>query len=642
MLFNLRGALDSIFVKVLLGLLIAAFAIWGIGPGMLAGSTRTVAKVGDTDVSTQVFANAVQRQARQLQQQFGGQMSTEEIIKLMNLDYQVLNQMVSDAAIAEHMRDMGLRATEVQLAKEIRTFEAFQAPDGSFSPEMMERALQSAGFSKSELYSDLRRGIARNQLMGSMGARTLLPRALAEELYVWQAERRRAAMINFSASDITNIAEPTTEELQAYYDASKATYMTPERRSYRYIMLTPAQFTDKVELIEDDITAAYESRRDEFVKPETRNLLQVSFPTEAEALAFISNVEGGTDFATAGAETTAFTKEEIALGANSYDDVSTGFDSDAAEAVFALEDGAMTAPIEGIAGWSVFKVDGITPGSTVSIDDARAEIETTLREEQAVDLMFDYLPELEDAIAEDGALTPVANKLDLSLATVTGIDAQGKNAAGEQVVTQQNEYTVMQEAFRLETGIEPIVKDIDPRDNTKGIYLVELSEVQEPTQQNFEDVSSTVRAAWTAEESQRRAGEIAEEAKTRLIAGEDAETVADELGGTSFDAKNVSRTAEGTSGLSQNIRRLIFDLPIGEVDAERAADGNGYVVVRVDSVSAGEPASNRAAVDALYDQLVEQFQAELFQEYQAYLLDLYEPEVHRNIVEQLFRSQAER
>ncbi|WP_417448949.1 SurA N-terminal domain-containing protein [Kordiimonas sp.] len=641
MLFNLRGALDSIFVKVLLGLLIAAFAIWGIGPGMLAGSTRTVAKVGETEVSTQVYANAVQRQAQQLQQQFGGQMTSEQIIQVMNLDQQVLGQMVSDAAVAEHMRNMGLRATEIQLAKEIRSFEAFQAPDGSFSPEMMERALQSAGFSKSELYSDLRRSIARNQLMGSLDGGKLLPRAFAEELYVWQAERRRAAMINFSASDITSIAAASTEELEAYYEASKANYMTPERRSYRYIMLTPAQFTDKVELIEDDIIAAYDSRRDEFVKPETRSLLQVSFPSEEAASEFIASVKGGADFVTAGAEATEFTQSEITLGANSYEDLRTSFDSDTAEAVFALETGALTSPIEGIAGWSVFKVDAVTPGNTVGIDDARAEIEASLREEHAIDLMFDFLPDLEDAIAEDGSLAPVAAKLELPLATVTAIDTQGRNPSGEQVVTQQNEYAVMQEAFRLETGIEPEVKDLDPRDNTKGVYLVELAEVQEPVQQSFEDVSPQVRTAWQAEERQRQAAVIAEQAKTRLMAGEDAEKIADELGGTSFDAKNVTRTADGNSGLSQNIRSLIFDLPLGEIDAERAADGNGYVVVRVDSIMPGEPASNAVAVDRLYEQLVAQYQNELIQAYQSHLLDIYEPEVNRNIVQQLFRSQAE-
>ncbi|WP_417463631.1 SurA N-terminal domain-containing protein [Kordiimonas sp.] len=641
MLFNLRGALDSIFVKALLGVLIAAFAIWGIGPGMLAGSTRTVAKVGDTEVPTQQFANAVQRRATQLQAQFGGQMNTQEIIRLMNLDYQVLNQMVTDAAIEENLREMGFRATEAQLAENLRTFEAFQAPDGSFSVDMMERALQSAGFSKSELYADLRRSISREQLLNSMANNDLLPRTMAEQLYVWQAERRRASMINISASDIADVAEASEEELQSYYEASKASYMTPERRSYRYVMLTPAQFTDKVEITEDDIAAAFETRRDEYEQPELRNLLQVSFPTEDEAQNFLEQVQGGADFVEAGAAATDFTADEINLGETGKADLAVSLDQNTADAIFALEEGATSQPIEGLAGWNVFKVTSVTPGVSTTLDEVRVELETALREELAVDLMFDFLPELEDAIAEDGALTPVATKLNIDLATVTDIDAQGKGPSGEQIVTQQNEYIVMQDAFRREMGVDAQVTDLDPQDNTKGIYLVELTDVQEPAERAYEEVASQVRTAWETEERQRRAGEIAEMAKTRLQAGEDAEVVAEELGGTSFDAKNVSRTAEGNSGLSQNIRRLIFELAVGSADAERAADGNGYVVVRVDAAMPGEPSSSPDAVDALYAQLVEQTQTEIFEQYQSYLLDKYEPEIKTNIVQQLFRSDVD-
>ncbi len=641
MLFNLRGALDSIFVKALLGVLIAAFAIWGIGPGMLAGSTRIVAKVGETDVPTQQFANAVQRRATQLQAQFGGQMNTQEIIRLMNLDYQVLNQMVTDAAIEENLREMGFRATEAQLADDLRSFEAFQAPDGSFSVDMMERALQSAGFSKAELYADLRRNISREQLLNSMASTDLLPRAMAEQLFVWQAERRRASMINISASDITDIAEASEEELLANYEANKASYMTPERRSYRYVMLTPAQFTDKVDITEEDIAAAFETRRDEYEQPELRALQQVSFPTEEEAQAFLQQIAAGADFVKAGAASTTFTAEEIDLGQTNKSDLAISLDQTSAEAVFALEEGATSQPLEGIAGWNIFKVIGITPGVSTTLADVRNELEAALREELAVDLMFDFLPDLEDAIAEDGALSPVANKLDLTLATVTSVDAQGKGPSGTQLVTQQNEYIVMQDAFRRDLGVEAQVTDLDPQDNTKGVYLVELTEVQEPAERAYEEVDSEVRAAWKTEERQRRAGEIAELAKTRLQAGEDPEVVAEELGGTSFDAKNVSRTAEGNSGLSQNIRRLIFELGVGTVDAERAADGNGYVVVRVNDVIAGDPSDNPEAVNTLYAQLVEQTQSEIFEQYQSYLLDKYEPEIKTNIVQQLFRSDVD-
>lgn len=642
MLLKTRGGLESPFVKILLGLLIGAFAIWGIGPGMLSGNTQSVATIGETTVPTQQFANAVQRRAQQLQTQFGGQLSADQIIQMMQLDRQVLSQMVQDAAITENARELGLRATHAQVAAELRTYEAFQTPDGSFSPQMVDQALRQAGITQKELNTDVARMITRGQLVESMIAgQDLMPRALAEELYVWQAERRRATMINLSARDITDVPEPTDEDLQTYYENNQAAYMTPERRTYNYILLTPEQFTEEVQLSEEDLRAAYHYRSDDYIQPELRAIQQVSFPSHDTAKNFIQRVQSGEDFVSIGAEMSAFAAEELTLGDNSFHDIQTDFDAATAEAVFALESGAVSEPIEGLAGWNVFKVTSITAGEEKSFEDVRASLEADLRREAAIDLMYDFLPDLEDAIAEDGVLTAAASKLNLSLATVAEIDAQGTGPDGQAKVTQQIEYTIMSEAFRLEAGMEPELKDIDPADSTKGVYLVEVTDIKSPEAQAFEAVRSKVSTAWMQERQQEKAGELAEAAKVRLEAGEDAEALADELGGVSYTAKNVARTAEGSSGLASNIRRLIFELGANQIDAERAADGDGYVVVRVDTITPGDPAANPEKVDELYAGLQNQFQDEIFVQYQSMLLNKYKPEINTPVVNQLFRRDAD-
>ena len=641
MLLKLRGGMDSFFVTALLGVLIAAFAIWGIGPGMLSGNNQTIATVGDTEVSTQQYANAVNRQAQQFQAQFGGQLSTQQIIQMMQLDTRILDQMVTDAAIAEHMSKLGMRASDAQVASEIRTYEAFQTSDGSFSPQMLEASLSQAGITRKDLFTDIKRNISRNQLVAVMAAGDVLPKSLATKLYVWQAERRRATMINIAASDMADIAAPSEEELASYYEDNKASYMTPERRSYRYVMLTPEQFANDVEVTEDLLLDAYDNRRDDYVQDELRSLQMVSFSDRDQAAGFIARIGAGEDFVTAAVDMTEFAATELDLGQNKRSDLITDFDEATASGVFALEVDSLSEPIESLAGWNVFKVTAIAAGSERTFDEVRGELEGFVREERGIDLMFDFLPDLEDAIAEDGDLSAAAAKLNLPLATVTGIDNQGVNTAGEQTVTQQVEYTVMQEAFRLDVGIEAEVTDLDPSDNTKGVYLVELTEIAEPAEQPLESVRNSVRSAWTAERQQAKAGELADQAKARLEAGEAAEEIALDLGGTSFDAKNVGRTAEGNSGLSENIRRLIFDLAKGETDAERSADGNGYVVVRVDDIMAGDPMAKADAVETLHANLTQQFGDELFLQYQNGLLRSFEPEVKTQLVQQLFRTDTD-
>ncbi len=636
MLLKLRGGLNSFFVTLLLGVLIAAFAIWGVGPGMLGSNTNNVAVVGDTTVPTKQYATNVQRRAQQLQQQFGGQISTDQIIGMMGLDMQVLNQMVTDAAVTEHMRELGLRATSDQIVEELHQLEAFITPDGKFSRPMLEQALIRAGLTEKELLEDIRRSVTRAQLLDSMTTGSIASRAEASALHTWLAERRRAEIINFAASDITDFEAPTEEELQKRYEAQKASYMTPYRRSYHYIALTPEQFADKVEITESDLEAAYENNLSDYVQPELRSLMLATFPDQDTAKQFVTDVNGGKDFSETAVALTEFTAEELDLGDQSQADISADFGEMAAEHVFATDVNALAGPFEGVAGWQVFKVTSVTKGETRTMDDVRAELTEKLTTEHAIDKMFDILPDVEDTLAETGSLDSVAEKHGLILATVTKVDERGQDENGKQIITQKNEFFVLRDAFQQEVGQEAILKDLDPSDTTAGSYFLEVTDVIDPQQKSFEDVKAEVRAAIETERKQAKAGELAEKAKEQLLAGGESESIATELGGTSFTAKNVARKGGDESSLSPNIRNLIFELAKGDVDTESAADGNGYVVVRVDDIIPGDPDGASIAVDQLEQKLKEDMAGELMIQYQKYLMDRFEPQVNTALARKVF------
>lgn len=640
MLLKLRGGLDSFLVTILLGLLIGAFAIWGIGPNMLAGSNQTIATVGETDIPTNRYFSQVQSRAQQMQLQFGGQISTPEIIRMMRLDEQILQQLIVDASIAEHMSQLGMRAGDNLVRNEMGTFEGFLLPDGTLSKEMIQQALTSAGVTEKDFLNDVRNGVSRRHLLGSLLPENALPRYFAEKLYVWEAERRRATMLNIAASDITDIAAPTEEEITAYYDNNQASYMAPERRSYSYIMLTPAQFADTVEVTEEDIQDSYDARAAEYIQPERRALQQVNFADMATAGAFISAISADSNFVEAATAVSDFTADEIDLGEFAKDDIAVTYDEATADAVFSLTEGGITAPLEAFNGYSVFKVVSITPSKTTTLEEAREEIVTAYKADEAIELMYDFLPNLEEAVADDPTLTVIAEKLSLPLATVTSVDVRGQSEAGSAAVTSEVENTVLQQAFRSTEGQEIELLDLDPTDSTKGVYLVFVDTLTETALRPLGDVRSDVVDAWTARAKQEKAGELAEIAKERLLAGAEAEALAEELGGTSFTAKNIVRTGGENASLSNNIRRLIFETPKGTIDFERAADGNGYIVVRVDEVTPGDATANAQAVDARLAELNTQMSDDIFAQYQAHLLSSYPPIVNRTLQQQLFADPA--
>ena len=640
MLLKMRGGLDSIFVTILLGLLIAAFAIFGIGPGMLAGSNQSVARVGETEIPTNRFATQVQRQAQEMQLQFGGSFSTPQLIQMLRIDQQVLNRMIADAAIEEHTNNLGLRAPETQGAAELTSIDAFKLFGGGFSAESLDLELQNAGVTRNELLADLANGIERRQLLETFIAQDLVSADMAEQLYVWQGERRTAALVTISASDLTDIPDPTDDELTAYFESNKSAYLTPERRSYRYLLLTPDYLASRVEIPEGRIRELYDERAEEYAGSETRNVLQVNFDSQAEAEAFVAAVKVSSDFYGSVELMTDFTRDEVGLGDLSRQDIAQQFNDAAAEVVFGLDVNTPSDPFEDLGLWNVFFVTDVTTTAGRAFEDVESELEESYRREQAIELMYEYIGEIDTAMEETSDLSEIASRVGLDLATVSMVDAQGRTEAGAQAVTSQDEFTIQSAVFRETIDFEPTLTDLNPTDATAGSYLFQITEIVDPQEQELEAVRGEVSTALMTERRQRRAGEIAEQVTARLQAGDSAEIIAEELGGTSFEAKNVARTGDASSGLSQNIRQLIFDLTVGETGSEASADGDGYVVARVLEARPGDPVSGSGQVNALIDQLNAGFENELFQQYEAYLRGRYDVSVNNALIQQLFTADA--
>ena len=78
MLNTLRGSISGWTAKILLGLLVLSFAVWGIGDVFRGGVANAVLTAGETEVSLQDYALAYNRAQSRLAQQIGRRPTAEE------------------------------------------------------------------------------------------------------------------------------------------------------------------------------------------------------------------------------------------------------------------------------------------------------------------------------------------------------------------------------------------------------------------------------------------------------------------------------------------------------------------------------------------------------------------------------------
>src|ERR1700730_17570931 len=138
MLDRMRNWGRSTAVKVLFGLLMIAFAFWGVGTS-LAMRVHPVATVN----GSRVLGTEVDREAEQikrtLSQIYGA--SAQMVLRNLNLRQEALNQIIEQRLIAEDARHLGIRVSDQSPAAKTAADPKFQY-GGSFSPEIYEQTLQ--------------------------------------------------------------------------------------------------------------------------------------------------------------------------------------------------------------------------------------------------------------------------------------------------------------------------------------------------------------------------------------------------------------------------------------------------------------------------------------------------------------------
>ena len=235
MLDQLRQGAQGWVSKVLMGLLVLSFAIWGIG-GFEGYGAGTLATVGDAEVSVQEFAPRATSRCSANAQQPGQQVSPEQVLA---------------AAAPRTPRSTTRRASynlgvsDDRVARRSPRTRASRAPDGSFDRDRFSAILQNAGIDRDDYVRDMRR---RARARADRRPRSA-PASTCRSRW-WRrstASRTRSAPSPSSSSTqapIEPVGAPDAATLQAYFDENKERFRAPEYRKLGCSSLDPAALAD--------------------------------------------------------------------------------------------------------------------------------------------------------------------------------------------------------------------------------------------------------------------------------------------------------------------------------------------------------------------------------------------------------------
>ena len=633
MLDAMRQATSGVVAKILLGLLVVSFGIWGVAGRVSSIGSEALARVGDQEVSALEFDRSLRQRIEQLSRQTGTAVTLEQA-NAIGISQQVLGELLSNAALDDRAADYNLGVSDDKLASRIVEDPAFKGPDGRFDRDRFRALLQNAGLREDNYVRTFRRSIARQQLAEAVAGGVKTPQPMVEAYYRYQNEERTLSGVTVDASAIEPVGEPTDTELQAYFDENVASFRAPEYRKLGVIVLDPAAMSDAAAVTDEEVAAEFEQRKSDFTVPERRQVEEIRFDTAEDLAEAKRQAESGTAFA-AIAEARGKSPADIDLGLKTKAEI---IDQAVADAAFGAAENDVVAVPDGMLGPALIRVASIEPGGTKALAEVSDRLRSDLATRRADDRIVELYNAIEDERAAGGTLEEVAQKVGVPHRTIAAVAEDGSVPAGEPAYDLPAGDAVLADAFQSDVGVEN-----DPiRSGDGGYVFYEVTEVIPARDRSLEEARDAVVAAWRESETADRIAAKADEMFQRLKAGASMEEIATAIGKPVARAENVKRGSQPPAGLSRNAVVQAFAGPEGHIANAEADTPPARILVKVQGVTAPAYFAESESARAVDGQLSTALGRDLLATYNSQLLQSAKTSINSAIYAQLTGSSRDR
>lgn len=398
MMDRLREGVNSIAVKIILGLIILSFVFAGVGSYIIGGTNNAAAKVGNTDIPRGEFEMAYQNERNRMQAQLGDYFSQmlADPAYVESFRKSVLDRMINDVLLDQQAEALGLRISDEQVRSMILEMPQFQS-NGQFDQEIYQASLRRAGFSPDTFAEYMRRELVREQLLNALQTSefTLPGEVQVQGELFTQTRDIRTVAIDFE--EFAKNVELTDEEIQDYYKANQDNFTRPEQAKVAYIELSAEALKTQIEVSDEEVQKYYDEHLDKYSSEEQRRVahILVEGDDEAKAQAILDELNNGAEFATLAEEKSDdFGSAEIGgdLGWIERDVMDPAFE----EAAFALENvGDVSELVKSDFGYHIIKLEELKDSVAKPFADVAAEIKQELVDQKAVDKFYELQNELE-------------------------------------------------------------------------------------------------------------------------------------------------------------------------------------------------------------------------------------------------------
>jgi peptidyl-prolyl cis-trans isomerase D len=589
-------------MAVVMGVIVISFAIWGVGDVFRGFTAQRLAKVGSAEVTVEQFRAAFQNDLRRIQQRLRRAVTSEEAHRA-GFDLQVLERLITDVALDQKARQLGLASSDETTQRIIANEKAFQTA-GKFDAERFKAIARDAGFTERGFVADQKAAYLRKTLTDIVINGVEPPRLMIEAIHRFRNEARSVDYFVLPISAAGPAAAPSDDELKKYFTDREQSFRAKEYRKVTVLEVSPATVAKPADVSDADARKLYdEVKGKRYGTPEKREVRQIVFKTDKEAEEAIAKLKGGADVDALAAELKRNPKD-VDLGFVELRDFG---DAKVGASVFALAQPGVAEPVTTTFGTVVSVVKKISPAiTTKTYEQVAPELKAEVAAQRAAPEVRRLHDAIEDQRTAGKTLSEAAAAAGLQSRAIEGVDDAGRGKDGKALDVPAGA-DLLKAAFASDIGVDN--ETVATRDG--GYVWFEVNAIEPARQKTFEEVKDAVAEAMRAEGAQKaltaKAGEIVEKIK----GGQSIDDAAKALGlevKRATDVKRAQRPDFATNTIIQ-----FFDVAAGGAGVATVDDGRLIFVVKDSQTPPFDPTSIESKTiaeqlrPALHNDLLEQY-----------------------------------
>ncbi len=292
-----RYLLGAVLLLVALSMVITLIPGFGSGP---MGNESVVARIGKEPLTTRDVQQAIQNIQRR------GNVPPDMIQHFVP---EIVDQMITERAMAYEAQRLGMRVTDADLAQAIRTLlpQLFQG-DQFAGKEAYAAMLAQQNLSIEQFESSLARQVLIDRLRSIALQGIVVSPQDVERAYRDRGEKAKIEYVMLSPEKFRSQVQVTPEQEREQYNRAKSTYRIPEKRSLDLLVLDQAKLEASITVPDADLQKAYDAEKERFRVPERVQVRHILLSTvgkskeeeakiHAQAESLLKQLRGGADFA---------------------------------------------------------------------------------------------------------------------------------------------------------------------------------------------------------------------------------------------------------------------------------------------------------------------------------------------------------